>query len=68
MEKSINQRIRKLINVLGVSDNQFAKNIGIAQSAISSMFSRNTEPSSKVISAILTAYAEVSAEWLVNYP
>ena len=65
MEQSINQRIRKLINVLGVSDNQFAKNIGIAQSAISSMFSRNTEPSSKVISAILTAYAEVSAEWLI---
>lgn len=66
MENSINQRIRELINSLGVNDNQFAKTIGVTQSVIASMFSRNTEPSSKVLIAILNAYANLSAEWLMR--
>lgn len=66
MEKSINQRVREFIDSLGVSDNQFAKSIGITQSVIASMFSRNTEPSSKVIVSILNAYANLSAEWLMT--
>lgn len=60
------QRIREFINSLGVNDNQFAKSIGITQSVIASMFSRNTEPSSKVIVSILNAYANLSAEWLMR--
>lgn len=66
MENSINQRIREFINSLDVNDNQFAKSIGITQSVIASMFSRNTEPSSKVIVSILNAYANLSAEWLMR--
>lgn len=66
MENTINQRIREFINSLGVNDNQFAKSIGITQSVIASMFSRNTEPSSKVIVSILNAYANLSAEWLMR--
>lgn len=66
MENSINQRIRELINSLGINDNQFAKTIGVTQSVIASMFSRNTEPSSKVLIAILNAYANLSAEWLMR--
>ena len=30
------------------------------------MFIRNTEPSSKVLSLILSAYANLSAEWLMR--
>lgn len=66
MEKSINQRIREFIDSLGINDNQFAKSIGITQSVIASMFSRNTEPSSKVVVSILNAYADLSAEWLMR--
>lgn len=66
MESSINQRIRKLIEFKGITDNQFAKTIGITQSVIASMFSRNTEPSSKVLVSILNAYADLSAEWLMR--
>ncbi len=66
MKSSVNERIRLLIAKLGVSDNQFAKTIGVTQSVISSMFARGTEPSSKVVSAILNAYAYVSAEWLLR--
>lgn len=53
MKAIINQRIREFMNSLEISDNQFAKSIGITQSVIASMFSRNTEPSSKVIVSIL---------------
>ena len=66
MESSINQRIRKLIEFKGITDNQFAKTIGITQSVIASMFSRNTEPSSKVLVSILNAYADLSAEWVMK--
>lgn len=66
MENSINQRIREFIDSLGINDNQFAKSIGVTQSVIASMFSRNTEPSSKVMVSILNAYANLSAEWLMR--
>lgn len=66
MENSINQRIREFIDSLGINDNQFAKSIGVTQSVIASMFSRNTEPSSKVIVSVLNAYANLSAEWLMR--
>lgn len=66
MENTINQRIREFINSLGINDNQFAKSIGVTQSVIASMFSRNTEPSSKVLVSILNAYAYLSAEWLMR--
>lgn len=66
MKANINQRIREFMNSLEISDNQFAKSIGITQSVIASMFSRNTEPSSKVIVSILNAYANLSAEWLMR--
>lgn len=66
MEGSVNQRIRLFIDYLGINDNQFAKNICITQSVIASMFSRKTEPSTKVITAILNTYANLSAEWLLR--
>lgn len=66
MECSVNQRIRLFIDYLGINDNQFAKNICITQSVIASMFSRKTEPSTKVITAILNTYANLSAEWLLR--
>lgn len=66
MKSSINQRIREFIDSLGINDNQFAKSIGVTQSVIASMFSRNTEPSSRVIVSVLNAYANLSAEWLMR--
>ena len=66
MEETISQRIRKLIDVEKINDNQFAKKIGVSQSVIASMFSRKTEPSSKVLVAILNAFANLSSEWLMR--
>ena len=63
---SISARIRSFIDHIGLTDNAFAKKIGITQSVIASMFKRQTEPSSKLISAILQTYTDLSAEWLMR--
>ena len=65
-DSTISGRIRVLIQYTTLTDNAFAKAIGVTQSVIASMFQRKTEPSSKLITAILTAYEDVSAEWLLR--
>lgn len=63
---TINARIRELIQFSGITDNAFAKKIGVTQSVIASMFQRGTEPSAKVITSILLTFEEISAEWLLR--
>ena len=65
-DNTINARIRELIQFLDITDNAFAKKIGVTQSVIASMFQRGTEPSAKVITSILCTYEEISAEWLLR--
>lgn len=63
---SINGRIREIINSIQITDNAFAKKIGVTQSVIASMFQRGTEPSAKVLTAILSTFSDISAEWLLR--
>lgn len=63
---SINGRIREIINSIQITDNAFAKKIGVTQSVIASMFQRGTEPSAKVLTAILSTFTDISAEWLLR--
>lgn len=63
---SINRRIREIINFTHVTDNAFAKKIGVTQSVIASMFQRGTEPSAKILTAILSTFTDISAEWLLR--
>lgn len=65
-EGTINGRIRELIQVTRITDNAFAKKIGITQSVIASMFQRGTEPSAKVITSILNTFDDISSEWLLR--
>lgn len=66
MDNCIYERIRILIDYLGISDRQFAIKIGVNQSVIGSMFQKQTEPSAKVLKLILATYKDVSAEWLMR--
>lgn len=66
MESNINERIRGIIKYLEISETKFAKEIGVTQSGINSMFKRNTEPSYKLIYAIINAYKFIFAEWLLT--
>lgn len=63
---SISARLRVLIAFYNLSDNAFAKKIGVTQSVIASMFKRGTEPSAKVINAILDYFPDISSEWLMR--
>ena len=66
MEESINDRIKRVIEYLSVSENKFSVAIGIRQSVINSMFKRGTEPSAKIIKAIINAYPSISLDWLIT--
>ena len=62
----ITKRIKEIINYLGLSESKFAQEIGVTQSGINSMFRRNTEPSFKILNAIVVKYTFISSEWLLH--
>lgn len=66
MEDSINDRVKRVIEYLAISENKFSVAIGITQSVINSMFKRGTEPSAKIIKAIVSAYPSISLDWLMT--
>lgn len=66
MEQSVNQRIKLLIDELGLTVNAFANKTGVSQKALSNMFLRGTEPSSKTISSICKMVDHINKEWLLT--
>lgn len=66
MEQSVNQRIKLLIDELGLTVNAFANKTGVSQKALSNMFLRGTEPSSKTISSICKMVEHINKEWLLT--
>ena len=62
----IRDRISTLIEDTRLTRAAFAKAIGVRQSVIHSMYDRGTEPSYKVLSAILNTFGSLSAEWLMR--
>lgn len=66
METSINQRIKHLLDCKQLSDNQAANELGMYQSTISRQLRGEAQVSVALISAILKAFPEVSAEWLLR--
>ena len=66
MKDSVSERIKLVIDYLGISTTQFAKSIDTAQSVIATMFSRGTEPSSKILRNIVITYDTISPEWLLT--
>lgn len=65
-QSEIAKRIKEIINYLGISETKFAQEIGVTQSGLNSMFRRNTEPSYKILNAIVVKYEFVSTDWLLR--
>lgn len=65
-EININEKIREIISYYKLSDRQFCLKIGINPSVLGSMFQKGTEPSAKVIKLTLSAFTDISAEWLLR--
>lgn len=60
------QRIKRLIDAKGLNTNAFALRIGIAQTTLSTYFTKNRYPAYETLYAILHTFPEVSAEWLMR--
>lgn len=63
--EEINIRIKELIDYLHVSQNAFAKEIGISSSRISNITKFRNRPDSVMLQLILYRYRNVSSDWLL---
>lgn len=66
MESLILQRVIQTIKELELTDNQFSKKLGIAQTTMSGYLSGNRKLSLQVIESMLNAFGDISAEWLLR--
>jgi transcriptional regulator with XRE-family HTH domain len=61
----MNERIKKIMEYIGVKPSEFAETIGIQRAAISHYMSGRNEPSLDVIKRIHDKYPEITLEWLL---
>lgn len=66
MEQTVLQRIIVIQESKNLSLLAFCKRIGIAQQTLHSAISRNGDIKSSTIIAVLTEFADISAEWLLR--
>ncbi|MDR2968294.1 MAG: XRE family transcriptional regulator [Tannerellaceae bacterium] len=66
METTVNERIKEIIRLLKVSDRRFAEMIGVPQTTVSNLFNRRTEPSYKILNAIINRFEFIDPEWLLT--
>jgi len=66
METTVNERIKEIIHFLKVSDRRFAEMIGVPQTTISNLFNRQTDPSYKILNAIINQFEFVNPKWLLT--
>lgn len=58
-------RIRLIQNKTQMSQQDFAKAIGVAPGSLSSVYSGRTEPSTNFIKGIHAAFPDINTDWLV---
>lgn len=66
MESTTNQRLKRIIDKSNLSVNAFAKRVDVPQTTLSNMIKRGTEPSTKTLNAVLSAFPEVNPDWLLT--
>lgn len=66
METTVNERIKQIISFLKVSDRRFAEMIGVPQTTISNLFNRQTDPSYKILNAIINQFEFINPKWLLT--
>lgn len=62
----LSERIKKIIDLEGISVREFERRIGCTQGLISKLLRANTDISSKVIISIVKNYSQYSSEWLLT--
>lgn len=67
MEEEIITRVRSLIDLFAKGNvSQFARTIGMAQVSFNNCIIRKHKPSLDVFTKILSAFPDISAEWLLR--
>ena len=66
MESLILQRVKLLLEEKSISVNALAKQINIAQATLNPQLRGDRALSAKVVDGILTAFPEISAEWVMR--
>lgn len=59
------ERIKKILEVKSESPSDFALKIGVQRSSISHVLSGRNNPSLEFLQKILTAYPDISPDWLI---
>lgn len=60
------QRLKDIKDVLGISENEFAKRLGIAQSTLNSYTLGKRKPSFEFAENLLNTFVDISAEWFLR--
>jgi transcriptional regulator with XRE-family HTH domain len=63
---TLSERLRYLINFLGISVNEFSKRIGVKQSTMQGYLNDEREPGYSVIAKIKLSYPSISSDWLLT--
>lgn len=63
---TLSERLRYLINYLGISVNEFSKRIGVKQSTMQGYLNDEREPGYSVIAKIKLSYPTISSDWLLT--
>lgn len=63
--KDIADRVKYILETEGLTYGQFAERIGVAASAVSHFVNRRNKPSLDAITGILTAFPDISPDWLL---
>lgn len=66
MKETVLQRVNYVIDNFGKTKNHFANEIGMSGTTVWRQLKGEQALSSKLIEGILTAYPDVSAEWLLR--
>lgn len=66
IEKPVLERIRLLINSKCKSQKEFCKKVGLNEKTLSSMFTRNSNPKYETLFLIISAFEDVSANWILT--
>ncbi|WP_106831142.1 XRE family transcriptional regulator [Parabacteroides pacaensis] len=66
METTINERIKRIIEINNYSISSFADRIGVLQQTLNNYINKNREPSFDVINKIATTFVDINIDWLVT--
>jgi transcriptional regulator with XRE-family HTH domain len=66
MENEINERLIRLIKIIGITQKKFCETIDIPLGTFNSMFQRNSPPSAEMLKSIAEKFPEYSINWLLS--